>query len=68
VFCRVGSCSEIWREQAFAPDTKPERPLPVAAELFETSLCYLVHPTLGTADIDDMIEATRKVLAVATEA
>jgi len=42
-----GSCSEVYLEAAF-DDTgwRPEQPLPVARELGETSLMFLVHPTL----------------------
>ena len=45
--CFTGSCSEIYLEKAF--DTLASRPserLPVARELGETSLMFLVHPTL----------------------
>jgi len=50
--CFSGSCSEIYLEQAFAdtPWRPPER-LPVARELGETSLMFLVHPTLGENEI-----------------
>ena len=45
--CMSGSCSEIYREKAFvnAGLQPAERP-PVARELGETSLAFLVHPTL----------------------
>lgn len=46
--CFVGSCSEIYREKAF--DSLPTRPaarLPVARRLGETSLMFMVHPTLA---------------------
>lgn len=45
--CFTGSCSEIYLERAF--ETLPSRPagrLPVAQELGETSLMFLVHHTL----------------------
>lgn len=46
VACQVGSCSEMYREEAFARHgLKPEHPLPVAAELGRTALMVLVHPT-----------------------
>jgi len=32
----------------------------------ETSLAFLVHPTLGDAEIDDAIAAARKVFEVAS--
>lgn len=51
--CYQGSCSEVYREKAFdhAPG-RPEAPLPVARELGETSLMFLVHPTLTGIEID----------------
>lgn len=45
--CFSGSCSEIYLEHAF--DNHPSRPkerLPTAKQLGETSLMFLVHPTL----------------------
>ena len=59
-----GSCPEIYRERAFAH--LHQEPLPVAAELGETSIMLLVHPTLTGQDIDDTIEAVRKVFAWAS--
>ncbi|MEM7159844.1 MAG: DegT/DnrJ/EryC1/StrS aminotransferase family protein [Myxococcota bacterium] len=63
--CFVGSCGQVHREIAFA-EHRPETPLPVAARLEDTSLAWLVHPTLEDTDIDDALAATHKVLAEAT--
>jgi hypothetical protein len=63
--CYVGSCPEIYREQAFAAIRPPQR-LKVAQELGETSLAFLVHPTLSDSDIDDAIAAVRKVMGHAS--
>jgi len=64
--CFSGSCSEIYLEKAFdLPGLRPERRLPVAQELGETSLMFLVHPTLGASD---MLETCRAVEKVFTEA
>ncbi len=50
--CFSGSCSEIYREKAFASGTFGQhRTLPVAAALGERSLMFLVHPTLGEAQM-----------------
>lgn len=61
--CFSGSCSEVYLEKAF-DDTgwRPEEPLPVARELGETSLMFLVHPTLTQAEIDKTCEVIRKVV------
>jgi dTDP-4-amino-4,6-dideoxygalactose transaminase len=61
-----GSCSEVYREQAF--DGTPWRPaqrLPVAQALGEYSLMFLVHPTLTPAEIQKTCEVVRAVLAEA---
>ena len=61
-----GSCSEIYLEDAFPPEWKPAGRLPVARELGETSLMFLVHPTLSRASIERTCEALDAVLAEAT--
>ena len=64
--CFSGSCSEIYREKAFAEaGLDVVKRLPVAKELGETSLMFLVHPTLADADILDTCAAVEKVFAVA---
>ena len=45
--CFTGSCSEIYREQAFPAEWRPKRRHPVAQDLGDTSLMFLVHPTLS---------------------
>lgn len=50
--CYQGTCSEIYLEKAFeGTGWRPKAPLPVAQELGETSLMFLVHPTLTEAEI-----------------
>lgn len=64
--CYQGSCSEVYREKAFdGTGWQPERSLPVARELGETSLMFLVHPTLTA---DEMAKACRVVDAVLKQA
>lgn len=61
--CFVGSCSEIYLEKAF--DETPWRPkerLPIARELGETSLAFLVHPTLAPEHIDRTCDALSDVM------
>lgn len=51
--CDSGSCSEIYLEKAFENTRwRPNDRLPLAKELGETSLMFLVHPTLGLEDIE----------------
>jgi dTDP-4-amino-4,6-dideoxygalactose transaminase len=63
--CFSGICSEIYLEGAFARFGPPNR-LEVARSLGETSLMFLVHPTLQVSDMLDMCTAVEKVLAAAT--
>jgi dTDP-4-amino-4,6-dideoxygalactose transaminase len=64
--CLAGSCSEIYREKAFA-DLRPATRLAAAQELGETSLMFLVHPTLSEKDMEDVFTAVDKVMRVATK-
>lgn len=67
--CVSGSCSEIYLEEAFAEtDLRPRERLPVARALGETSLMFLVHPTLARRDVIDTAGAIRKVMAAAVAA
>ncbi len=65
--CFSGVCSEIYLEKAFADDLRPARSLEVARTLGETSLMFLVHPTLSTEDMQDTCTAVKKVMRCATE-
>lgn len=64
--CFAGSCSEIYLERAFPPEWRPQRRLPVARELGETSLMFLVHPTLTEDHITATCAAVEKVMTLAT--
>ena len=65
--CYQGSCSEVYLERAF-DDTgwRPNGRLPVARELGETSLMFLVHPTLTEQEIDKACDVIRMVMTEAT--
>ena len=61
--CFQGSCSEVYLEKAF--DSTPWRPkerLTNAVELGETSLMFLVHPTLTAKEISKTCEVVKQVL------
>ena len=64
--CFQGSCSEVYLEKAF-DDTgwRPAERLPVARELGETSLMFLVHPTLTEAEMTKTCAVIEQVLAQA---
>lgn len=63
--CFSGTCSEIYLEKAFSEELRPATRLPIARELGETSLMFLVHPTLSETDLLDTSRAVEKVLDVA---
>lgn len=64
--CFSGSCSEIYLERAFPQDMRPAQRLQVARQLGETSLMFLVHPTLSEQDMLDTALAVEKVLKSAS--
>jgi dTDP-4-amino-4,6-dideoxygalactose transaminase len=63
--CFSGSCSEIYLEKAFENPDGASR-LPVAKELGETSLMFLVHPTLSDEHIELTACAIKEVFHEAT--
>lgn len=66
--CFHGSCSEVYLEKAF--NNSPSRPkerLPIAKELGETSMMFLVHPTLTSENMDRMCGVVGEILARATQ-
>ncbi len=65
--CFTGSCSEIYLEKAFDIEgLRPMTRLPVAKELGETSLMFLVHPTLKKQNMEDTCQAVEKVMKAAS--
>jgi dTDP-4-amino-4,6-dideoxygalactose transaminase len=63
--CFSGSCSEVYLEKAFGT-TRPEDRLPIARELGETSLMFLVHPTQTAEHIALTCEVVEEVMRWAT--
>ena len=62
--CYQGSCSEVYLEKAFdGTGWRPAQRLPVARQLGDTSLMFLVHPTLTPLEIDRTCAVIRQVLA-----
>jgi len=57
-----GTCSEVYLEKAFDNSGfRPMERLPIARQLGETSLMFLVHPTLEQEQIDQTISALKYV-------
>lgn len=64
--CFSGSCSEVYLEKAFTDlGLEPKERLPVAKALGESSLMFLVHPTLTEAEIETTCSVLRGVMAQA---
>ncbi|CDL84441.1 DegT/DnrJ/EryC1/StrS family aminotransferase [Xenorhabdus cabanillasii] len=62
--CYQGSCSEVYLEKAFDNTAwRPKSRLKNAKELGETSLMFLVHPTLTTEEMNLMGSAISQVLS-----
>lgn len=67
--CFSGSCSEVYLEKCFQDrGLAPPAPLPVARELGETSLMFLVHPTLDEGHLARTVTALAEVMTRATGA
>ncbi|MBD1390506.1 DegT/DnrJ/EryC1/StrS aminotransferase family protein [Neiella sp. HB171785] len=53
-----GSCSEVYLEKAFEGNgLRPKERLPVAKELGDTSLMFMVHPTIDVAEMYKIVDA-----------
>ena len=65
--CFHGSCSEVYLERAFEGSRgRPAAILPAARELGETSLMFLVHPTLTRDEIERTCTAIESILSQAS--
>jgi dTDP-4-amino-4,6-dideoxygalactose transaminase len=66
--CYQGSCSEVYLEKAFdGTGWRPEIRLSVARALGETSLMFLVHPTLTENELHKTCNAITKVMGQASK-
>ncbi|MCH8544973.1 MAG: DegT/DnrJ/EryC1/StrS aminotransferase family protein [Alcanivorax sp.] len=64
--CLSGSCSEVYLEKCFEEaGLQPANRLPIAQQLGETSLMFLVHPTLAPAHMEQVVSAVRDVMGSA---
>lgn len=65
--CFQGTCSEVYLEKAFDnTGFRPAARLPVAKELGETSLMFLVHPTLSPAEVSLTCSVITEVMKLAS--
>ncbi len=66
--CFVGSCSEIYLEEAFQKaQLQPASRLPIARELGETSLMFHVHPMLTEDEMKRVADVVEKIFELATK-
>ena len=65
--CYSGSCSEIYLEKAFDQKFRPNERLKNARLLGETSLAFLVHPTLSPEDLEKTCSALETILNLASK-
>jgi dTDP-4-amino-4,6-dideoxygalactose transaminase len=64
--CFSGSCSEVYQEKAFeTDDLRPTAPLPQAQALGETSLMFLVHPTITESEMQNVCDVIGEVAKMA---
>jgi len=64
--CYHGGCAEVYLEKAFeGTGWRPESRLPTARELGETSLMFLVHPTLTNSEIEKTCAVLKEVFTAA---
>ncbi|WP_180123807.1 DegT/DnrJ/EryC1/StrS aminotransferase family protein [Acinetobacter sp. YH12097] len=62
--CFSGSCSEVYLEKAFDGTAwRPKQSLPQAKQLGESSLMFLVHPTLSDASLQKTVDVITQVIA-----
>lgn len=60
--CFSGSCSEVYLEKAFdGREYRPKKRLPNAKELGETSLIFLIHPTLTAEEVKYTIQVATQI-------
>jgi dTDP-4-amino-4,6-dideoxygalactose transaminase len=65
--CFQGGCSEVYLEKAFdGSGFKPKYRLPIAKELGENSLMFLVHPTISNENLKLTIDAIKQIFFLAS--
>ena len=65
--CFSGSCSEVYLEKAFKKSNlRPKKRLESAKELGDTSICFLIHPSLTKNEIDLTCKAINTISKKAT--
>lgn len=64
--CYSGSCSEVYLEKAFESTSfRPPSRLPIARQLGESTIMFLVHPTISAEKMHEAGGIVKKVLSIA---
>ncbi|MCH2132761.1 MAG: DegT/DnrJ/EryC1/StrS aminotransferase family protein [Phycisphaerales bacterium] len=67
--CQVGGCPEIYLERSFVEaGFTPTAPLPVARQLAETSLAFLVHHTIDADTMNRYADAVAETISASVTA
>ena len=62
-----GSCGEIYQEKCFIDaGLNPEKRLPISKKLSETSLMFLIHPTISVEIMHKYAQKVCKILKSAS--
>ena len=65
--CFSGTCSEVYLEKAFDnTGLRPKERLPIAKKLGESSLMFLVHPTLTQDNMNKTVDVIQQVMRKAS--
>jgi dTDP-4-amino-4,6-dideoxygalactose transaminase len=67
--CYSGGCPEVYREPAFKGtsfELREDEHFRIAKELGETSLMFLVHPTLKEEEIEKTCEVIERIMETAS--
>ena len=65
--CFTGSCGEVYLEKAFVKSgLTPAERLPMAKAFSETSLAFLVHPTLTEVHMSQIAQVVEEIMGVAS--
>lgn len=65
--CMQGSCSEVYLEKAFdGTGFRPKERLEISKQLGETSIMFMVHPTLTPEEMQKTSDAIAEVMQKAT--
>jgi len=63
IFCQIGSCSEVYKENALV-QFKPKTELSVTKQLFDSAILLLCDPTVSEEKAEESISVIKKYLCI----